>query len=137
MTYDTRYRDAKLVDLSRLPGAIQLALEEQGNDARHMSPAAYDAIDLMAERWFAKPGVLCCALDLETMEINLYIDSPLPGEIDHTIEFSLPLAELVLSAGHTSVESQGVAPSVLSAFLRRLADDLDAATDTNTNQGAQ
>lgn len=136
MTYNTPYRDAKLVDLSRLDSAIQYAIEGQG-DARLMSDAAYDAVNRMAERWFTKPGVLCCHLDLECMEINLHIDSPLPGEIDHTIEFSMPLAELVLSAGHTGVEHQGVEPSVLSAFLRRLADDLDAATDIDTNQGAQ
>ena len=135
MTYDTPYRDAKLVDLSRLDSAIYYAIQGQGDDARQMSGAAYDVVNRMAERWFTKPGVLCCHLDLESMEIDLHIDSPLPGDIDHTIEFSMPLAELVLSAGHTSVEHQGVAPSVLSAFLRRLADDLDAAA--NINKGAQ
>ena len=128
MTYDSPFRDATLVECSVNGGGFYHAISANEADDRVMSSAAYDIVERTFLNWLKMPGVLNCALAPEDQEVKFYITAP-DGD-DHVAEFTLPFAELVLSAAHTSQEWDGTPPSDVSAMLRKLADEIDGKETT-------
>jgi hypothetical protein len=123
MTYDNPFRDATLVECSDNGGGFYHAISANEEDDRVMSSAAYDVVERAFLNWFKLPGVLCCELDVKEQAVKVYITAP-DGD-DHCAEFTLPFAELVLSAAHTCQEWDGTPPLDMSALLRKLADEID------------
>jgi hypothetical protein len=123
MTYDSPFRDATLVECSADDWNFYHTISANADDDRVMSSAAYDVVGRTFLNWIKMPGVLNCALDVEEQAVKMYIATP-DGD-DHVAEFTLPLAELVLSAADTCQEWDGPPPSHLSALLRKLADQID------------
>ena len=129
--YDNPYRDATLVECGDNYGGFYHAISVNKEDDRVMSSAAYDVVERLCTNWFTQSGVVCCLLDVEEQVVKVFITAP-DGD-DHFAEFTLPFAELVLSAAHTAQERLHMRPSDVSAMLRELADDID----TTDNEGAQ
>lgn len=125
MTYDNPYRDAELVEYSDNGGGIYYAFNENEEHAKVMSEAAHSAVEQVIKAWFSRPGAIACKLDIEDRAINVYVEGPDGG--DHLAEFSLSLAELVLSAANTSNDYVGLPPSTVSNLLRELADQIEEA----------
>ena len=123
MTYDNPYRDAKLVEYSYYGEGIYFAFNEE--HAKVMSVAAHSAVEQVIKAWFNRPGAVACKLDIEDRTVDVYIEDPY-GE-DVLAQFSLPLAELVLSAANTSKGHVGLPPSTVSNLLRELADQIEEA----------
>ena len=128
MTYDSPFRDATLVECSDNGGGFYHAISANEADDRVMSSATYDIVERTFLNWLQMPSVLSCALEVEEQAVKMYITAP-DGD-DHVAEFTLPLAELVLSAAHTCQEWDGTPPSDLSALLRKLADEIDGKATT-------
>ena len=128
MTYDSPFRDATLVECSGDGWIFYHAISANEDDARVMSSAAYDIVERTFLNWLKMPDVLSCALDVEEQAVRVYINTP-NGD-DHVAEFTLPFAELVLSAANTCQEWDGVPPSDVSAMLRKLADEIDGKATT-------
>lgn len=122
-TYDNPYRKAKLLECSDPWGSLGDAFGTRKEYARVMSPAALDVIERVVMRWFERPGVLCCRLNIPEQAVDVHISAP--DENDHIASYSLPLAELVLSAAQTSEEDYRLPPSTVSSMLRKLADEID------------
>ena len=119
MKYDTPFRDMPLDGEVSFDLWTGMTAEEQ-----HVtSDATFDALDALTKRWFSTPGALCCRLNTMSQELWVYLRSP--DEDDHSAEFKLPFAEIVLSAAHTSLKHTGTPPSAVSAMLRDLADQID------------
>ena len=123
MTHHTPYRDAVLQYCDVRNSELCEAISDNEEYSRVMSDAAYDVFEQVVSKWFTRPGVVCCKLDIEDRVINIYVSSPTSD--DHLANFRLPLAELVLSAAHTAKEYVGLPPSDVSAMLRELADEID------------
>lgn len=124
MTYDDPYRPATLLECSDAGGSIYYAISQNEDDDRVMSAAAYAVFERVVVAWFKQPDVLSCRLNIEEQTIDLFIDTP-GDDIDHLAIYTLPLAELVLSAAHTSKDYSDHPPSDVSAMLRKLADEID------------
>jgi len=123
MTYDSPYRYATLLECSDKGGSFYHAISANEADDRVMSSAAYDVVERTFLNWLKTPSVVCCQLDVEEQAVSVYIAGP-DGD-DHVAEFTMPLAELVLSAAHTCEAWTGTPPSDVSAMLRKLADQID------------
>lgn len=126
MTYVSPFRDATLVECSGNGGGFYHAISANEADDRVMSSATYDIVERTFLNWLKMPSVLSCALEVEEQAVKVYITAP-DGD-DHVAEFTLPFAELVLSAAHTCQEWDCTPPSDLSAMLRKLADEIDEGT---------
>ena len=124
MTYDNPYRYATLVECSDAGDGIYHAISANEDDDRVMSSAAYDIIKRTVEKWFEQPDVLSCKLNVEDGSLGVFIDT-IGDDREVLAEFTVPFAELVLSAAHTCQEWDGTPPSDVSAMLRKLADQID------------
>lgn len=129
MKYDTPYRDVP-VDYCDVDNSDLCEVMYDNEEYSHvMSDATYEVFKQVVSKWFTRPGVVCCKLDIPDGAINIYVSSPTTD--DHLANFRLPLAELVLSAAHTAKEHVGIPPSDVSAMLRELADEIDKGVPTN------
>ncbi len=124
MTYDSPYRYATLIECSDAGDGIYHAISANEDDDRVMSAAAYDIIKRTVEKWFEQPDVVCCRLNVEDGSLDVFIDT-IGDDCEVLAEYSLPFAELVLSAADTCEDHEGASPSHLSAMLRKLADQID------------
>lgn len=129
MKYDNPYRDAALDYCDTRNSNLCEAISDNEEYSRVMSDAAYDVFEQIVSKWFTRPGVVCCKLDIPHRVINIYVSSPTAD--DHLANFRLPLAELMLSAAHTAKEYVGLPPSDVSAMLREMADEIDKGVPTN------
>lgn len=125
-----RYCDATLLECDHSEGGFFDAIEADEESSRVMSTAAHEAIERVTVKWMERPGVVCCHFDIEDAEIEININSP-NDDVDSFARFRLPLGELLISAAMTAHDWVRKSPSDVSAILRKLADEIDAAAGGN------
>ncbi|MEN9418408.1 MAG: hypothetical protein RI988_2028 [Pseudomonadota bacterium] len=121
-----RYCDASLLECDHSEGGFYYAIEADEESARVMSTAAHEVVERVTAKWMERPGVVCCHFDINDAEIEISINSP-NDDIDSFARFRLPLDELMISAAMTAEDWVRRSPSDVSAILRKLADEIDAA----------
>ena len=126
-SYNSPYCDAVLVDFGDETAGAYHSIKENKEDARVMSPAAYDVVDKMIERWLTRPGAVCCKLSSELNCLQIFLEDP--DHSDHIADFTVDVRDIFLSYAQTSREFYGHSSAAMSEMLRKLADDVDAVEE--------
>ena len=126
MKYDTPFRKATLTECNDTTESFYHAISANEDDARLMSPAAYDVVGRAIASWIGMPGMVDCKLNIEAQTLEVGLAYPTESRYFDLAVFTLPFDELVRATAQTCQGWDGTPPSALSAMLRKLADEIDA-----------